>query len=29
MLLMLMYWEEAFLLCIKKNTEAVVVASKV
>jgi len=28
MLIMLLYWEEAFLLCIKKNTEALVVATK-
>jgi len=25
---MLMYWAEAYILCIKKNTEALVVASK-
>jgi len=28
MLIMLLYWAEGFILCIKKNTEAVVVASK-
>ena len=25
---MLMYWAEAYILCIKKNTEALVVASR-
>jgi len=28
MLIMLIYWVEAYILCIKKNTEAIVVASK-
>ena len=28
MLIMLTYWAEAYILCIKKNTEALVVASK-
>jgi len=28
MLVMLMYWVEEYILCIKKNTEALVVAIK-
>jgi hypothetical protein len=28
MQVMLMYWAEAYILCTKKNTEALVVASK-
>ena len=28
MLIMLMYWVEAYILCVKKNTEALIVASK-
>jgi len=28
MLMMLIYWEEAYILCIKKTTEALVVSSK-